>query len=78
MPKIDRKVGDRNYLIRDIPHEVDHILNTLATMRGIRKWEIVREAMVEYAKNHRDNIAKLASLRVKPVKLKSSEEESST
>lgn len=61
-----KNVGDRNYLIREMPNDADNILNTLATLRGIRKWEIVREAMVEYAKNHKKDMVTLAQARTKP------------
>ena len=50
---------DLNILIRDLPPECDRTLNTLATLRGKRKWEITREALIEYAEKHRQDITKL-------------------
>ncbi len=65
------KTADRNYLLRGVPVEVDTTLNTLATLRGVRKWEIVLEAMVEYAKNHKGDVKRLAETRMKPSKIES-------
>jgi len=48
---------DRQYLIRDLPAEADKILNVLASVRQQPKWMIVRDALVEYAKRHRKDIA---------------------
>ena len=67
------RTADRNYLLRDVPVETDDVMNTLATLRGLRKWEIIREAMIEYVKNHKGEVGKLARERVKPVKMSQSE-----
>lgn len=48
---------DRQYLIRDLPAEADKILNVLASVRQQPKWMIVRDALIEYAKRHRRDIA---------------------
>lgn len=51
--------SDLNILIRDLPDEADRTINTLATLRGKRKWEVVREALIEYHEKHRSDIARL-------------------
>jgi hypothetical protein len=51
---------DINVLLRDIPEDTDRILNALAFMRGVRKWEVTRDALVEYAKRHKGDLEKLA------------------
>jgi hypothetical protein len=50
---------DVNMLLRDIPEETDRILNALAFLRGKRKWEITRAALIEYASKHKGEIEKL-------------------
>ena len=42
--------------IRDLPRMIDHKLNMLATARQKLKWEIIREALVEYVENHKGEI----------------------
>ena len=49
---------DIGILIRDLPNETNRTLSTLATLRGKRKWEIIREALIEYADRHRLDIVK--------------------
>lgn len=53
-------MSDINILVRDIPKETDRIINTISRLRGVPKWEITREALIEYAKNHQKDIIKLA------------------
>jgi len=36
-----------------IARDIDHTLNTLASIQGKLKWEIVRDALVEYVENHK-------------------------
>ena len=50
---------DVSVLIRDLPLEVNRMLNALALVRGINKWEVTREALIEYAKRHHSELAKL-------------------
>lgn len=52
---------DRQYLIRDLPPDSDKILNTLAAVRQVPKWKIIREALVEYAAKHRPDIVSHAT-----------------
>lgn len=54
---------DINVLIRDLPEDADNIINTIALLRGKRKWEITREALIEYADRHKVEIARLVSKR---------------
>lgn len=56
---------DLNILIRDLPPEANHVLNTLATLRStsakpVYKWEVIRDALIEYADKHKHEIATLA------------------
>ena len=54
MPK--RVKPDLHILVRDLPREVDNVINTIAVLTARRKWEVVREALVEYANNHKKEI----------------------
>ncbi len=51
---------DLHILIKDLPVESDRVITTLANLRGKRKWEIIREALIEYAHNHKIDIAKMS------------------
>ena len=46
----------RNIQIKDLPIATNNIINTLARLRGCTKIVIVREALVEYGKNHMNEI----------------------
>ena len=48
---------DANVRIRDLPKATDTILNMLASARGILKWELIREILMEYANEHKSEIA---------------------
>jgi len=48
---------DANVRIRDLPKATDTILNMLASARGILKWELIREILMEYANEHKAEIA---------------------
>lgn len=41
-----------------MPVEVNEFLNKLCVLRGIKKAEIIREALLEYAERHKGDIAK--------------------
>lgn len=41
-----------NVRIQKLPRPVDEILNRVAAQRNVNKWEIIREALVEYAERH--------------------------
>lgn len=46
----------RHIEVRDLPIASNNLLNTLARIRGIPKWKLVREALVEYVERHKDEI----------------------
>jgi hypothetical protein len=46
------KTYDANVRIRELPIEVDEKLNEIASKRGMHKWEVIRDALKEYAENH--------------------------
>jgi len=60
--------GDRHILVRDVPSDVDNVLNTIASLKGVPKWTIIREALIEYVRNHRNDVTKLAKARIGPTK----------
>lgn len=43
---------DANVRVRALPRIVDHKLNAIAAATGQLKWEIVRNALCEYAERH--------------------------
>jgi len=47
---------DINIEIKELPVEVNAILDMLKSMRGVSKWLIVREALTEYAERHKTDI----------------------
>lgn len=48
-----------NIRIQDLPPEVDRIINSICAARGKFKWEIVREALIEFADNHKEEVIRL-------------------
>ena len=56
----DHETYDANVRIRDLPKSTDTILNMLASARGILKWELIREILMEYAESHKTEIADAA------------------
>ena len=52
MPTMSTKTYDANVRVKELEVDVDETLNDIASRRGLYKWEIVREALREYAKNH--------------------------
>jgi hypothetical protein len=55
----ESKTVNRNLEIRGLPIATDKILNTLAMIRGMTKRDLIREALNEYASNHKGEIAGL-------------------
>lgn len=51
---------EANIRVRDMPRAADRILSTLAGIRGVTKWEIIRDALVEFAEKHKHEIAEMA------------------
>ena len=47
---------EANVRIRDLPRSTDKILSLLAEAKNKPKWEIIKEALVEYADNHKGEI----------------------
>lgn len=47
--KVTRKI---NYTIDEMPVGVNDHLNKLCALRNITKVELVKEALIEYARNH--------------------------
>jgi hypothetical protein len=52
----------KNMEIRELPASTNNLLATLAKVRGCHKWEVVRDAMVEYVKNHASEIRQMPEL----------------
>lgn len=46
-----------NVTVRDLPKHADTIITALAVLRHKNKWELVRDALVEYAENHKHELA---------------------
>ena len=57
----ENETYEANIRVRDLPRATDTILNMLASMHSKLKWEIVRDALVEYAENHKHEIGRVAS-----------------
>ena len=55
-----RTTVDRNVEIKDLPVVTEEILNTLHKMRGIKKKDLIREALIEYGENHKKDIVEMA------------------
>lgn len=49
-------------LIKDLPRAADNIITALAALQNRNKWELVRDAMVEYAENHKAELARVAGV----------------
>ena len=50
-----------NIRVQDLPAKTDRILNALCGVTGKLKWEIVRDALNEYAENHKAELADIAA-----------------
>ena len=58
---VNTEFYDANVKIRNFPRASDNILNALAGLRGVPKWELIREALIEYASNHVNELEKAGS-----------------
>lgn len=45
-----------NIQIRDLPIEVDKDFERIALSRGVRKWELLRDAIIEFVAHHKVEI----------------------
>lgn len=54
---MNEEVYTANVRIKDLPKLTDRIITTLAILRDVDKWEIVREALNEYAEKHKSEIS---------------------
>ena len=52
---------ETNVRIRQLPRSANAILSALAHTRGVMKWELIRDALVDYAERHKDEIAQSVS-----------------
>jgi len=50
-----------NIEIKDLPASANRVLDLMSALTGKRKWEIVRDALIEYAENHRKDLARLVT-----------------
>lgn len=50
---------EANIRIRDLPRRSDNILTALAALRNVPKWELVRDALVEFANNHKHELVEI-------------------
>ena len=48
-----------NVKVRGLPRKTDQVLEALASLRGLYKWQIIKEALVEYANNHEKDVLRL-------------------
>ncbi len=56
---------EANVRIKELPRSVDNLINTLASIQGRMKWEVVRAALIEYVENHKHEITVAAAESVK-------------
>lgn len=52
---------EANVKVRDLPRRSDNIITALAALHNRNKWELVRDAIVEYAENHKHELASVVS-----------------
>jgi hypothetical protein len=60
--EINMDTYDANVRIKNLPRMTDTVINALATKRGMLKWELIRDALTEFAENHKqelDNVARV-------------------
>lgn len=57
---INSDLYDASVRVRDLPRAVDDEINRLATIKGKPKWAIIRDALTEYVRNHKDEIVEKA------------------
>jgi hypothetical protein len=56
LTKMDETTYDANVRIQDLPRSADRIIGALALLTGRNKWEVVRDALIEYADRHRHEL----------------------
>lgn len=49
-------VYNANVRVQDMKRSTDNLLNLLCHVKNKPKWEIIRDALDEYADNHRNDI----------------------
>lgn len=52
---------DANVRIKDLPRKTDTLLSALAAIQKRSKWEVVRDAIVEYVDRHKAELVDEAS-----------------
>ncbi len=57
---MDDTTYEANVRIHDLPRKADAIINALAALQNRNKWELVRDAIVEYAANHKQELVEVA------------------
>lgn len=60
---MDHPTKDLNILVKDLPIKVDNLLNALAGIKGIRKHELIKNALEEYVERHRNDLPRYAGSR---------------
>lgn len=51
---------DANVRIKDLPRRTDNIINALAAVQGRMKWELIKDAIIEYAEKHKIELSEVA------------------
>lgn len=54
---------DLNILVKNLPIRVNNLLNALSGIKGIRKHELIKEALKEYTERHRNDLPRYAAAR---------------
>lgn len=54
-------VVNRNVELKDIPLSVDKVFNMLSAVSGKTKISLYREALIEYAENHKKDLAEFTN-----------------
>lgn len=61
--RVTNDTYNANVRVRDLPRSVDRALDLHATMKRKLKWEIIRDALEEYVKNHEHELARIYEAR---------------
>lgn len=67
MTTMTNEITNYNIRVRGLTRHLDNILNTLASLRGVHKYELIREALEEYVNRHKHEIADTVIHGTKPV-----------
>lgn len=63
-PKMGSRDGhdvyEANIRIKDLPRRTNDLLNAIASVQGKLKWELVRDALIEYAENHKNELVRVS------------------